>query len=951
MGGRNSRRAKSVQRRPRGMLRTLMGTRRGVVGVLAMMFLIMFGSLAAAMAVVTQGNLRTAASHLRVTRAMGAVDTGMGIAASRLREAASRFLVSRGRIDAAYAQALWAGTYDDSPPVSVLAPSDGRDESPGATSLAEAIANHHAADSEGNVVADDGSNAAAAIVLPQAPDGWVVTKPIGIEKDPNGVITTAVQITYVPPDAEGRVLAVVTGYDWDFHRRRWVTRTAQQYFSIAKTVKHAILGPSRIMIGRNVEVSGPLGVRYNSAALDTLDGPPLVVRSDFYGLDNVLDEKLRRFYAAVLAHDVDGDNRLRVSHAVEGPAVAQLNSQWAASPPSGVPTGQSPFTDLTRDRIVDDFDIFLDHFDINPRDGKVVCGTNVKDGTPSENLNPEFTLDDALATLIDSGVPDRNRNGRFNGDFVDGDWDWSTFRDNNHDGAIDSSDVDEDDVVLGYRDGALDYKDQYAKIRGSVYFRATRQAWEDSHNAQHQEIGDYQQFVMGPIRPGSGNPPVAFGASDAEAPAITADSFADATEDLIELTEDADSFADQVRAQRGDNWTPTTKIESTPYGSPTPSDWYQRPIYDGLTFHNVTIPMGNNGLFVNCTFIGVTRVQCYTANTHDSWIYYGEQERNRTTGQLTLKYPPPPSHDSPAALDQSYCAVLNCNGLNPQPPAALVVPVDLDGNGTSNDTCYDTKKLSNNIRFDSCTFVGSIVADQPQVFHAVRNKLQFTGATRFTTQHPDHPDDPQYNPSEEELEHIRTSSMMLPNYSVDIGTNNSPQEQDVRLQGAIIAGVLDVRGNTSIDGVLLLTYEPTYGQAPMSTYGQAMGNPADYNITLGYFGPSDGDFEGVNLSDMHDLDGNGSLDIGWDSARDANGNLVPTAGWNGTQLDAWYDNIPDDDASIAPGAYIRRAIPFNGYGKIKLNWDPDTVLPDGLSSPISIAPIKGTYEEGRFVIE
>jgi hypothetical protein len=151
--------------------------------------------------------------------------------------------------------------------------------------------------------------------------------------------------------------------------------------------------------------------------------------------------------------------------------------------------------------------------------------------------------------------------------------------------------------------------------------------------------------------------------------------------------------------------------------------------------------------------------------------------------------------------------------------------------------------------------------------------------------------------------------------------------------------------------VLLLTYEPVYGQAPMESYGQATGDPSNFNITLGYFGPRDGDQEGVDLADMADLDANGTPDIGWDSARDSSGNLVPVAGWDGTHQEAWYDGVPDEDSDISPGTYVRRAIPFNGYGRVELNYDPDTILPDGLASPISIAPIKGTYEEGRFVIE
>ena len=68
---------------PRGAARP--GGRRGVASVLAMMFLVIFGSLAVAMAVVAQGNLRTADSSLKVSRAMSAAETGIVFATSRLR--------------------------------------------------------------------------------------------------------------------------------------------------------------------------------------------------------------------------------------------------------------------------------------------------------------------------------------------------------------------------------------------------------------------------------------------------------------------------------------------------------------------------------------------------------------------------------------------------------------------------------------------------------------------------------------------------------------------------------------------------------------------------------------------------------------------------------------------------------------------------------------------------
>jgi len=903
-------------------------TRRGITGVLAMMFLIMFASLATMMAVVSKGNLRTADTHRRVGRAQGATDSALEIGARRLSEAVGRFLVSRGEISPTYAGQLWDGTFASSPPVTVLAPRDGMPESALPASIHEAL--------ESRFAADDSANIASGIALPSPPAGWIVAAPIGLDRDADGNIVTAAQITYLPPDANGEVLIVATGYEWDWVQQRWLTRTAQQRYALTKRIEHAILAPSRIMLGRNVQVEGPLGARYNSQALDTLDGPPLVVKSDFIGLNALLDNKLDDFYAAVQTDDADGDNRLREQHATESASLSALN----AVDYDGDTVGDLAFQDETADGTVDEFDLFLRHYDTNG-DGKLILSDALTQGTVHAGMTPEFTDDDSLALLIDSGNADRNRNGYSNGRFIAGSWDFSTFRDNNSDGSVDSADVDANDVSLGYRDGEIDHRDVYAKIRGSVTFRANRADWEASTGFDGNTVLDYQRDVQGAIRPSPGERPINFDATDDELPPISADSFNDATLAMIAMADGSD-FNTQANAQGGST---ESRIESTPFGSPTPGDYYDRPIYRDMVFRNVVIPMGNNGLFINCTFVGVTRIEAYQDNTHPSWIFYGHQQFDAQAGTLSLTYPPPPA-DSDAQLDKSYA-------LPAQPgydalPDPLFVPIDIDGDGSANDAVTNTKLLSNNIRFHDCLFVGAIVADKPQVFYAMRSKLQFTGATRFTDRHPSLPDDPAFNPDSSDLDTIARSSLMLPNYSVDIGTNNSPQTQDVQLRGAIIAGVLDIRGNAEIVGAILTTFEPVYGSEPLLIYGDPVGNPANFNITLGYFGPEDGDGEGIDLSSLSDLDGDGNVDIGWDSARDATGNLIPVAGWSGTHDDDWYDGVADTYADIDPGNFVRRAIMFEGYGRVQLRYDPNLILPDGLATPLSSTSIPRSYTEGRF---
>jgi hypothetical protein len=189
------------------------------------------------------------------------------------------------------------------------------------------------------------------------------------------------------------------------------------------------------------------------------------------------------------------------------------------------------------------------------------------------------------------------------------------------------------------------------------------------------------------------------------------------------------------------------------------------------------------------------------------------------------------------------------------------------------------------------------------------------------------------------MDEIEKTSMMLPNYSVDIGSFNSPTDtytgsnapvgQNVNLSGTIVAGVLDARGNTTINGTLMLTYAPSAGEGPLrDLMGNPIGNPADFNSTLGYFGPEDGDAESLDPEELpvvngqrivgYDLDGDGIADLGPDS--------------------------PPSEAEINNGA---TPVPFYGYGRIVLNWDPTRPMPDGIMLPLSVVPQPMSYREGR----
>lgn len=946
-------------------------SRRGVTSVLAMMFMVMFGSLAVAMAVASQGNLRTANTHLHVVRAMGAAETGMGIAQGVLERSVARFQISKGVVDGAFGQRLWMGeTANGDGTINVMPAADGRADQQNTTGIAEAVLNAHLHDQ--NRLQVDLFPENADIFTPSGDidttefmsEGWVRTPLIAIDDNANtqGVHPAAYQITYAPLQpvdlgngrSEMRVRVMVTGYssigaagsDYLYGRsssgeaQRPILRQIQQDFRIAKRPGQAILAPSRIMIGKNVHVTGNLGALYTD--VDEENGHPITIKSDFYGINATLNRKLDDLFTAIRTSDTDRDNRLRVGHAVEGAALPSNNTDYDSNG-----SADNAFSDRTADGYVDEFDVFLSQYDTN-NDGRVTLSSALTAGTPAAGQNAEFTADDDLALLIDSANPDRNRNGV------------SGFVDTNRNGRWDSGELMNDidpntgamrDRVLGYRDGFIDRRDQYSKVRGRLVYRTTEQAWATEHS-------NYKDKVQGPIKPDKGQSPQEFAAGSNTLPTINASTFTDSQTPLKDAA-DGQSFDQQVATQLGistgqlatytEASTDATEArfwradlddayvysrtgrhlyEKMPFNSPAYSDWYYRPRYENMTFKNVQIPRGTNALFINCTFVGVTYVRTYTDNTHSQWSNYGKLIWSDGQGKPIaatdpldksdfLRYTTGSVVDGPANYDSF-----------PNPPV-------IDG-ATKTGANRNTKLYSNNIRFHDCLIVGSVVSDTPQQYTHVRNKLQFTGKTRFTDTHPDQPDNTALNPDASDRDEIEKTSLMVPQYSVDVGSFNSPTDtyagatgtQNVQLNGTVVAGLMDIRGNTSIDGVLMLTYAPVEGQGPLQQNGQAVGSTAGFNSTIGYFGPQDGDGEALDPEDLPTV--NGVKIAGWDLDADGIADLTP-------------DKTPTA-AQIAAGAV---AVPFYGYGRVDLNWNPDRPMPDGIILPLSAVPLTQTYREGR----
>ncbi len=938
-------------------------TRRGVAAVLAMMFLILFGSLAAAMAVASTGNVKTAATHLHVGRAQSAAETGLAVARARLAESAARFVVSRSNVDADFGEALWQGNLGDLGTVTTLPPKTGRQDLGSPASLAAALVQLHGADSGivtslGVTTPTIGNALAGVDTAVYAAGNWVFTPGVAIEPSPDGDADPALayQVTYAPLANGTDIRIISTGFDFGYSRAGTpISRTISQDFRLRKGVKHAIVSSSRVMIGKNVLIKGDVGTRYTAVNFNNAD--PLLTKSDFAGMDTRLDSKLADFFTAVTQYDVDGDNRLRVGHPTEGTAIPAANGDYDGD---GQP--DNAFADATGDGYVDEFDIFIRHYDRNG-DNRVCLSSALTAGTPAAGGTNEFVdasgnaVDEDLAILMDSNNPDRNRNG------IQG------FQDANNNGYwnngelmidVDPSDGTYRDQVLGFRDGYVDKRDQYAKVAGGLKFRATEEAWTTSQ-------GNFDPKLRGPVVPPVGTPPRSFGLNDTELPSVDTSVFT-ASRTALQNAADGQAFSAQVASNLGvsvgqlatynaarpsdpnapwmrrlDNNDDATSLpanastaywEKMPFNSPSYSDVYFRPVYYNMTFKDVQIPAGNNGLFVNCTFIGVTYVRTASANTHVLWGEYGRVTLDNNVPTLV----------SPRFIytGTAYPTMLPSTAIPPQQTLLMAVtPLD-KGDVPSTQTARpgynalpeplvilgkrvtDTKVISNNIRFHDCLFVGSIVSDVPANFTQTRNKVQFTGATRFLQKHPTLPDNAGMNPESQDRAEIAKSSMMLANYSVDVGSFNSPPAQNLNLTGAIIAGVLDARGNVNVDGSLMLTYAPVQGQGPMrDASGNPIGNPANFNTTLGYFGPDDGDSEALDPLTLPIV--GGVRIVGWDT--DADG----------------LADVPHTQPQPANST----SVPFNGFGRITIRFNPGMTLPDGVMLPMQTVPVVGTYREGK----
>jgi hypothetical protein len=121
-----------------------------------------------------------------------------------------------------------------------------------------------------------------------------------------------------------------------------------------------------------------------------------------------------------------------------------------------------------------------------------------------------------------------------------------------------------------------------------------------------------------------------------------------------------------------------------------------------------------------------------------------------------------------------------------------------------------TSSNSNNIRFDNCTFNGPVVtkpATDTSSGWWQRNQLYFTGTATFQNQT------------------TVPATILAPNFNVDIGNTNPTHSDNNVLTGAIIGGIVDIRGHAQIYGTIISMFDTSsYPSGYVSNIGATLGD-------------------------------------------------------------------------------------------------------------------------------
>ena len=324
----------------------------------------------------------------------------------------------------------------------------------------------------------------------------------------------------------------------------------------------------------------------------------------------------------------------------------------------------------------------------------------------------------------------------------------------------------DDEARDGYNDGIIDNRDGYAKVRGKLNLAASEAGWKANLGG-----GKIQDQIHGPVVTEFGEKGVDFSvpiSAGAGAYGLTPQDF-DTSGFKAETLQGALNHVPGVKVENGvvtaDFANGGTADEKTPHQSSSFQATYKRPVFKNMTFVNCRFPKGLNALFENCKFEGVT---------------YVELQTNVTSGSTTTTDP---------GAGMTWAKRMKSGSFSAS------TPLTKDNSHGFNE--------GNNLRFNDCTFHGPLATDVPSAYTHFANSWEFTGKTLF-----DNTVD-------------QTATLVAPQTNIEMGSFEAPAAAPSTLVGVVVAGNIDIRGESVVDGSIIVT-------------GTGAGN-----TTLGWFGPSD----------------------------------------------------------------------------------------------------------------
>ena len=752
---------------------------RGAAAVLAMLFLVILAALSTAMYTVSTLNQRTAYNYIGADRARLASETGMNWIAYRLR-VMPKPITKVASMGGTFAyDTLWNNFVDpDGTAVKGLS----------------------------TCIVEDLQNLSGATVTR---DGHIITtSDIRLDSAANGArFSVKIVQDY---DRGQRMFVVVTGRYGGGSGRPGAKKSVQMEFWIDKQIRYAVAGKVPIQIGKNVMVDGNIAmtsqVYKNQPAILALSDFKYVPNqwSTFQGYQDFMAELRAN---STLNFDKDYSNRINIAERADLAGMAN----------------KLGYSDVNGDGYIDEYDLFVSHFSYSNSDN----GAQISKG--QYLADSDYGQDAAMFKAIDNLHALYGQNVSYQS---------GTTNDYASTGQ----------ARPGFADAYIDRRDQYAKIYGKL--------------TVYDSGGINTSLLQGPVvNPDSGTAvqigfseedksiysnlePASFAAcSDrlrtytGDRSGVTAQRSAGALSDttlrlsdqtlsdnggrpmgdyeLVQVSSPGNTSLkpgqavtiaqlNAANSKLGTGKTPASyaananySVEQTPWGSTSYQAIYKRPVFRNMHLTNVVIPKGMNPVFVNCTFDGVTFAETQSdIGTTDSGDPTWNWVKARTDG-------------GSSGTDLTTQVCLPSTALAGS-PAQVSKTTEVRTKGS---------EQGNNIRFDSCTFNGPVAGNNATSYTHCANSWEFTGNSMLQ------------NTWKDPGSQTETVAICSPQVNIEMGSYQAGKMNTINLQGVIVAGNFDVRGQGYIDGQIIIT-------------GDGAGN-----TTLGYFGANDG-ATSVSASDV-----------------------------------------------------------------------------------------------------